>query len=78
MLEDINKVLRDDGFVLTREQNINDIECFKNFGFNICFSRKINDYQQILLLNKVSIRNHIIFKDDILLQMILLLKDIEK
>ncbi|XP_065215656.1 fatty acid synthase-like [Planococcus citri] len=53
MLEDIREALKDNGFIITREPIINDINTYEKLNFNVCFSRKINASERIILLNKL-------------------------
>ncbi|XP_065223442.1 fatty acid synthase-like isoform X2 [Planococcus citri] len=52
-IESILEALRDDGFILTREPVAENVP-FEKLGFNVCFSRIINDTEKIMLLNKLT------------------------
>ncbi|XP_065218307.1 fatty acid synthase-like [Planococcus citri] len=52
-IESILEALRDDGFILTRESIAENVP-FEKLGFNVCFSRIINDTEKIMLLNKLT------------------------
>ncbi|XP_065216376.1 fatty acid synthase-like [Planococcus citri] len=51
IMKSILDTLRDDGFIITRESTTENVS-FEHLGFNVCFSRKINDLEKIILLNK--------------------------
>ncbi|XP_065217079.1 fatty acid synthase-like [Planococcus citri] len=53
MLENIHGALKEDGFLITKEPAVKAFSTYKKLGFNVCFSRKINETERILLLNKM-------------------------
>ncbi|XP_065209089.1 fatty acid synthase-like [Planococcus citri] len=61
MLENIQDALKNNGFIIAKEPTVEDMADYKNLGFNVCFSRKINDSEKILLLNKLT-KNEPIYK----------------
>ncbi|XP_065217199.1 fatty acid synthase-like [Planococcus citri] len=61
MLENVRQALKDNGFIITKESATNDINSYEKLGFNVCFSRKINATERILLLNK-SVKNESSYK----------------
>ncbi|XP_065217068.1 fatty acid synthase-like [Planococcus citri] len=61
MLENIHGALKEDGFLITKEPADKDFNTYKKIGFNVCFSRKINETERILLLNKM-VKNESVYK----------------